>query len=200
MRNKIIKFIVTGFYVGLIPVMPGTFGSLLAFPICFYLMILSSMLHLKITIAGIEPFHQEILAMITLLFASCFAMFLIGSYLTSKYIKTTGREDPKEVVIDEIVGQMLTILLSSLASIFVHNSSLSEKLSPNTIDFIFLFALPFGLFRFFDIVKPWPINWLDKNIKGGIGVMLDDILAAIFAITMCYAITFTIVGHYTNAT
>jgi phosphatidylglycerophosphatase A len=129
----------------------------------------------------------------------CIVLFIAGTYFTSLYIKETGREDPKEVVIDEVVGQMFTILLSCLASSFVHNSSLSEKLSSDTIDFIFMFVLPFGLFRFFDIVKPWPINWIDKNIKGGIGVMLDDILAAIFAITMCYAITFTIVGNYTNA-
>jgi phosphatidylglycerophosphatase A len=58
MRNKIIKFIVTGFYVGLIPIMPGTFGSLLAFPLCYYLMLLSSGLGLKLTIAGIMPIHQ----------------------------------------------------------------------------------------------------------------------------------------------
>ncbi|KAJ6645078.1 Aspartokinase [Pseudolycoriella hygida] len=50
--------------------------------------------------------------------------------------------------------------------------------------------------RFFDIIKPWPINWLDANIKGGIGIMLDDIAAAIFASVIHYAITFTLIDWF----
>jgi phosphatidylglycerophosphatase A len=52
------------------------------------------------------------------------------------------------------------------------------------------------LFRLFDIIKPWPINWLDKNIKGGIGIMVDDIVAAIFASVIHYAIIFTLIDWF----
>jgi phosphatidylglycerophosphatase A len=64
------------------------------------------------------------------------------------------------------------------------------------INFSFLFVLPFVLFRLFDIIKPWPINWFDKNIKGGIGIMVDDIVAAIFASVTHYAIIFTLIDWF----
>ena len=75
-------------------------------------------------------------------------------------------------------------------------SGLIRYLSAGAIDFIFLFVLPFSLFRFFDIVKPWPVDWLDKNINGAIGVMIDDVAAAILAIVIHYALTFTIIDWF----
>lgn len=197
--NKIIKPFVTGLYIGLIPIAPGTFGSLLAFPLCIALINLSAIFKLKIIIPSLDRIHQELLAIAILLLVACIILFIAGTYLSDLYIKATSREDPKEVVIDEIVGQMLTIILTSFTTIFAHNSHLADKLSPTMIDFIFLFFLPFGFFRLFDIFKPWPINWIDNKVKGGIGVMLDDILAAIFASVMCYAVTFMLIGNYTNA-
>ena len=64
------------------------------------------------------------------------------------------------------------------------------------IDFIFLFLIPFVLFRAFDILKPWPINWLDSNIKGALGVMIDDVAAALFAVVCQYVIVFLIVNFF----
>jgi phosphatidylglycerophosphatase A len=61
------------------------------------------------------------------------------------------------------------------------------------IETITLFLMPFLLFRIFDIIKPWPIGWVDKNIKGGFGIMIDDILAAILASIMQYALLFVFV-------
>ena len=199
MISKITKFIVTGFYVGLIRIAPGTFGSLLAFPILILLLNLSTKYKLKVTITSLIVAQQELLAVAALFVCTSIFLFFIGIYLSNLYIKETGREDPKEVVIDEIVGQMLTVILSFFTSIFAHNSYLAEKISGEWIDFIFLFLLPFCLFRFFDIFKPWPINWIDQNVKGGLGVMLDDVVAGIFAAIMCYAFTFVIVGNYTDA-
>ena len=64
------------------------------------------------------------------------------------------------------------------------------------IDIAFLFVLPFVLFRLFDALKPWPINWLDKNIKGALGVMVDDVAAAIFASVVQYVLVFFILDFY----
>lgn len=101
--------------------------------------------------------------------------FLVGWIASNLYlrIKTASKEelqDPPEIVIDEVAGQWLTL---------------------TTIPFDpILYAAGFTLFRLFDITKPWPINILDKNIKGGLGVMLDDIGAALYAILflqlLCY--------------
>ena len=71
-------------------------------------------------------------------------------------------DDPQEIVIDEVVGQWATLL------VFVPSNAVH-------------YFLGFVLFRIFDIFKPWPINWADKKIKGGLGIMLDDILAAVYA-------------------
>ncbi len=199
MINKIIKFIVTGCYVGLIRLAPGTFGSLLAFPIFILILNLSIKYKLRFSISSLPPMQQELLTVAILIILVCVILFILGIFLVDKYIIQVGREDPKEVVIDEIVGQMLTVILSAPICVFAHNSFLVDKISPNMIDFIFLFLLPFVLFRFFDIYKPWPINWLDKNVKGGLGVMIDDVLAAIFASVMCYALTFAFLGDQINA-
>lgn len=92
-----------------------------------------------------------------LLVASLIA-FVIGWKATQYYLKHTESQDPKEVVIDEVAGQWF--LLSFLP--------------PYWIAYIFGFLL----FRFFDVLKPWPISWVDRKVKGAMGVMLDDMIAA----------------------
>ena len=84
---------------------------------------------------------------------------------------------------------MLVIILTSFSVIFVYSSSMPQKIDAAYIDFIFLFLMPFVLFRAFDILKPWPINWLDSNIKGALGVMIDDVAAALFCcrVSICYS-------------
>ena len=89
--------------------------------------------------------------------------------------------DPQEIVIDEFVGQMIPLL-----SIPIY-----ETLYP-THKFIYLLG-SFLLFRFFDILKPYPINYIDKNTKGAFGIMLDDILAGIYT-TLLLIILFFYIG------
>ncbi|WP_168464023.1 phosphatidylglycerophosphatase A family protein [Wolbachia endosymbiont of Ctenocephalides felis wCfeT] len=126
--------------------MPGTVGSLASLPLAP--VILSN----KILGAAIISF-----------------LFVVGLWSTGNYVKHyQTSQDPKEVVIDEVVGQLLTILLASV-------------LFSNYKDDYFLLLLCFLSFRFFDIIKTWPINLIDKNTKGPLGVMLDDIIAAILA-------------------
>lgn len=184
-KDILIEIIVTCFFVGRIRLAPGTFGSLLAFPLVYL-------------VVG-EAMQKEYLAdsaFLTTLGATAsviIGLFVLGWVCSSIYVKTTGKEDPKEIVIDEVVGQMIVIILGSAASVFAQDSGLKEILSPQNIDFCFLFLMPFILFRLFDIFKPWPIGWVDKNIHGGLGVMLDDVLAGIFAVVMQYFLTFIII-------
>ncbi len=146
-----------------------------------------------LNVAGFSHEELAILTLIAALLTTIFVLFIVGTICSSLYVKATEREDPKEVVIDEVVGQMLVVTIASFSVVFAHKSKIGEMLGETSTNFVFLFLMPFVLFRLFDIFKPWPIDWLDKNVKGGIGIMLDDVLAAVFAIVVQYAVTFTII-------
>ena len=90
--------------------------------------------------------------------------FFIGIWASNIFIKNekSGNKDPSSIVIDEVVGVWLTLM--------PFNPSLST------------YILGFVLFRFFDILKPCPISLADKSLKGGFGVMFDDVLAALYSI------------------
>jgi phosphatidylglycerophosphatase A len=98
-----------------------------------------------------------------------FVVFL-GWWAAEKYIKENGGSDPQEVVIDEVAGVSIALLFAPL-------SWLS-------------FFAGFALFRFFDILKPWPVSWADKKVKGGLGVMLDDILAGLMALGVLHSLIY----------
>jgi phosphatidylglycerophosphatase A len=102
--------------------------------------------------------------MVGLALAICLAT-VVGFYATSRYQQQTGKHDPKEVVIDELVGIWITLLAV-----------------PTWVYFVPAFLL----FRLFDITKPWPIGWADKKVPGALGVMLDDILAGALAAACLY--------------
>ena len=93
--------------------------------------------------------------------AASLAVFFLGWWASSLYIAHTGGEDPKDVVIDEVAGQWLALVPAALDPV--------------------LFALAFGMFRVFDILKPWPIGWADRRLPGGLGIMADDMLAGLGA-------------------
>ena len=143
------RLIVTGGGLGLIPKAPGTWGSLGALPRTWVL-------------------HG--LGGLWLVAAATALVFVVGVWATHVYLGG-GAEDPSEVVIDEIAGQMLALW------------PLSFGLTHATVD-PWLFPWPgwvggFLLFRFFDIVKPPPVSWLDR--PGAWGVMLDDLAAGVLA-------------------
>ena len=95
--------------------------------------------------------------------------------------------DPQEIVIDELIGQWLTysVWLGWLYAIAGNADTARHLLADVSTSPLYL-GLGFVLFRFFDILKPWPISWCDRHIKGGFGVMFDDIAAAIPAGTVLY--------------
>jgi phosphatidylglycerophosphatase A len=102
------------------------------------------------------------------------AAFAIGVWASIVCEGILGADDPSQVVIDEIAGQWLVLLV----------------VAPGWLGY----GLGFVLFRVFDIFKPWPVSWADRNIKGGLGIMLDDVLAAGYAAAVLYAITLAMGG------
>lgn len=91
------------------------------------------------------------------------AAFFVGIWLCGVTAKAFGVHDHPAIVWDEIVGYWLTLWLA-----------------PATHSGLWM-AVGFGLFRLFDILKPWPIRWLDQKIHGGFGIMFDDMIAALLA-------------------
>jgi phosphatidylglycerophosphatase A len=87
--------------------------------------------------------------------------FLVGWWAAAAVAKASAVEDPGAIVIDEIAAQWLVLLAAPPAPL--------------------PYALAFLLFRAFDIWKPWPARWADRNVKGGFGIMLDDLFAALYA-------------------
>jgi phosphatidylglycerophosphatase A len=97
----------------------------------------------------------------TELAAAVVIIFAAGCWAAAKIAKASTDKDPHTVVIDEVAGQCLVLLLSPL-----------DPLS---------YSVGFLLFRIFDIWKPWPVRWADRHVPGGLGIMLDDLLAAVYA-------------------
>ncbi|WP_341787477.1 phosphatidylglycerophosphatase A [Rickettsia endosymbiont of Cantharis rufa] len=194
-KKRLSEVLATFFYVGKIKYCPGTFGSLAAFPLTYFLIYFIVNNKIIIPFSNLTLGEAQLVSIFIISFSICLMLLILGIYFTKIYLNYTNSEDPKEVVIDEVVGQMLTIILVFFSALFANESHLVRYFSPLTINIMLLFILPFCLFRFFDILKPWPINWFDKNIKGSIGVMLDDLLAAIFATVVQYAIIFVLIDN-----
>ncbi len=183
------KFIATFGFVGRIKYMPGTFGSLVAFPLWFLLVIISMNINESLVVDFKKVYF-------TLQSFAILAFFVTGVISGGYYAKRIGVEDPKDVVIDEVVGQLITINLCMIGNIGIFSELDNKQMLNTTTIILFFFVLPFALFRLFDIFKPWPIGWMDKNIKGGLGIMLDDVLAAIFAVVSYYIILLLFIDFY----
>ena len=130
----------TWFGTGLLPIVPGTWGSLVALPCAWAI-------RARWGITGLA--------------AATGLTFVAGCWAAAKVAKASRLKDPGAIVIDEVAGQWLTLLPAPF----------------NPISW----ALAFLLFRVFDIWKPWPVRWADRHIDGGLGIMLDDLLAAVYA-------------------
>lgn len=88
-------------------------------------------------------------------------LMLLGFYLCGETAKALNTHDHPAIVWDEVVGYLITMI--------------AVPLSWQTV------LVGFILFRFFDIIKPWPIKWVDKHVHGGIGIMMDDVLAGVMS-------------------
>ena len=157
MIKKFNLLFLTFFMAGKIKRAPGTFASL--FACCLFLFL--------INITNII-----VIFFITLIIF-CYSILAIN-YSFDEF--SSG--DPQEIVIDEVVGQMLTLLALPIY----------ETLYP--LPTIYYCVPAFLLFRLFDIWKPFPISYIDKNIQGSLGIMLDDILASFYSIIILTVILF----------
>jgi phosphatidylglycerophosphatase A len=99
------------------------------------------------------------------------ALVALGVWCADTVTRRSETPDPQIVVIDEIAGQWLTVL----------------AVPPDAA----LYAIGFVLFRLFDIWKPWPVSWAERAFKGGLGVMVDDLLAGVYAGALLFAIALT---------
>jgi phosphatidylglycerophosphatase A len=102
--------------------------------------------------------------------AAIAGLFLLGIYLCRKTSGLLGSEDPGAIVWDEIVGYLCTMTQAPRGWVWVLTG--------------------FMLFRVFDILKPWPIAWLDRRVKGGFGIMLDDLVAGVFSLIILQLIAY----------
>ena len=138
--NKVAEIISTVFYVGRIPLAPGTICSFLAFLSWYYL---------RFYIEGVFILYGSLI------------LFFVGVAVSTIYTESIKKEDPPEVVIDEWVGQWIALWL--IPHSFVWG------------------LLSFTIFRIFDILKLGPVKGMD-DIKSGTGIMMDDVVAGIFAL------------------
>ena len=145
------KYFVTIFCIGYAKFAPGTFGSLCGIFIfsCFY------------KFFSVNPMY---------LFFLIFFIFIIGWYFIFTYIQKNKIHDASEIIIDEFLGQ----LLSLTPLLFLRNFELDLEY------FFELLIFSFLLFRFFDIIKPWPINIIDRS-RSSLSIMMDDMVAGLFS-------------------
>ena len=152
---------VTMFGLGKIKLIPGTFGSLATTIILYYLF------HV------VNLSHNLILTFLVIIFIYSF-------YAISSHVKNSKNKDPSEIVIDEFLGQSIPIYLYEI----FHNTL------KNGSEAIIYYSLFFVLFRYFDIMKPFPVSFFDKNFKNSFGVIMDDICAGFFVVltVVCFMI------------
>ena len=155
MLNKINFLFVTLFGIGKIKKIPGSFASLATTLFLFFLF------HILNVSPNIVLFFVIII-------------FFISLYAVNIFIKDLTNKDPKEVVIDEFIGQSIPICLYEIA----HNM---PKETDQVLKFYFIM---FILFRIFDISKPFPVSYYDKNFKNSFGVIMDDVCAGLYVVAV----------------
>ena len=141
------------FGLGKIKFMPGTLGSLATTVFLFYL------------------FHSLNISS-NIILISLIIIFIYSFYAVSTHTESSKNKDPGEIIIDEFLGQSIPIYLYEI----------SHGTTKESDQAIVYYALFFILFRYFDIMKPFPVNFFDKNFKNSFGVIMDDICAGLYVV------------------
>ena len=139
--------------IGKIKIIPGTFGSLatvIILYILFHLLDISS----------------------NLILLGLVIVFIYSFYAVRDYILDIEDKDPREIVIDEFIGQSIPI--------YLYEVSHGTEKSPD--EAIIFYLICFMLFRFFDIRKPFPVSYFDRNFKNSFGVIMDDVCAGLYVV------------------
>mgnify|MGYP006168876241 FL=1 len=149
------------FGLGKIKFIPGTFGSLATTIILFYL------------------FHKLNISS-NIILIGWVIIFIYSFYAVSTHTKDSKNKDPGEIIIDEFLGQSIPIYLYEI----------SHGTTKESNEAIVYYTLFFILFRYFDIMKPFPVNFFDKNFKNSFGVIMDDICAGLYVVltVVCFII------------
>jgi len=155
MINKINFLFVTLFGIGKIKKIPGSIASLATTLFLFFLFY----------VLNISP---------NIVLISVIIIFFISLYAINIFIKDLENKDPKEVVIDEFIGQSIPICLYEIA----HEGA---KETSQVLTFYFIM---FILFRIFDITKPFPASYYEKNFKNSLGVIMDDVCAGLYVVAV----------------
>ncbi len=155
MFNKINFLFVTLFGIGKIKKVPGSFASLATTLFLFFL------------------FHILNASPNIVLFTIIIIIF-ISLYSVNIFIKNLTNKDPKEIVIDEFIGQSIPICLYEIA----------HEGAKETHQVLTSYFIMFILFRIFDIVKPYPVSYYDKNFKNSFGVIMDDVCAGLYVVAV----------------
>ena len=141
------------FGLGKIKFMPGTFGSLATTVFLFYL------------------FHSLNISS-NIILIGLITIFIYSFYAVSTHTESSKNKDPGEIIIDEFLGQSIPIYLYEI----------SHGTTKESDEAIMYYTLFFILFRYFDIMKPFPVNFFDKNFKNSFGVIMDDICAGLYVV------------------
>ena len=149
------------FGLGKVRFIPGTLGSLATTTFLFYL------------------FHALNVSS-NIILIGWTIIFVYSFYAVSTHIKNSKNKDPQEIIIDEFLGQ----------SIPIYFYEISHGTTKESDEAIVYYALFFVLFRYFDIMKPFPVNFFDKNFKNSFGVIMDDICAGLYVVltVVCFMI------------
>ena len=153
MIEKFNSLVVTMFGLGKVKIIPGTVGSfatIIILYILFHILNISSNLILLFLII----------------------IFIYSFLAVASHIKDNDDKDPREIIIDEFIGQSIPIYLYEIS----HGT---QKSSDEAIIF---YTVCFVLFRFFDIKKPFPVSYFDKNFKNSFGVIMDDVCAGLYVV------------------
>ena len=155
MIKKINFLFVTLFGIGKLKKIPGSYASLLTTIFLFFLF-------------HILDFSPNIVLIVIVI------IFLISLYAVNIFIKDLDNKDPKEVVIDEFIGQSIPICLYEI----------SHVRTKETSQILIFYFIMFILFRIFDITKPYPVSYYDKNFKNSFGVIMDDVCAGLYVVAV----------------
>jgi phosphatidylglycerophosphatase A len=163
------KIIATFAGLGLSRFCPGTLGSVATLPLWFLIMSLVKYLGFK------RPALVILLIIVGLFFL---ALEAVGVYID----KDKSKDDPREVVVDEVIGQLLSFFLSLFVVLWLGNHGLDFLWEHHGyLLMTFNFVTPVVFFRLYDIWKPGIIGVIDRRMKSALGIILDDVVAGLFA-------------------
>ena len=141
------------FGIGKISKIPGTLGSLF-------------------TVIALYIFFQIFNLSSQIILFCLIIIFIISFFAIDAHIKNKENKDPNEIIVDELIGQSIPIYLYEI----------SHGTEKSIYEALIYYCVSFLLFRFFDIVKPFPVNYFDKNFKNSFGVIMDDVCAGFYVV------------------